>query len=142
MAVIKATNKDIDLLARLLRAEAVGEGKLVMLHVGAVTVNRVRVNCSDFAGLRTLPEVIYQPTAYEAVQHGMFYQRARGSEKRLARRVVQGERRWPAKYSLWYFRPPGDCPPTWYDQPLVGRYKLHCFHEPTGAECEEAYSTF
>ncbi|WP_158735947.1 cell wall hydrolase [Alteribacillus sp. YIM 98480] len=142
MAVIKAPSKDINLLARLLRAEAVGEGKLGMLHVGAVTVNRVRVNCSDFEDLRTLPEVIHQPTAYEAVQHGMFYQRARESEKRLARRSINGERRWPAKYSLWYFRPPGDCPPTWYGQELVGRYKLHCFYEPVQGECDEVYGVF
>lgn len=140
MAVIRATEKHVNLLARLLRAEAVGEGQLGMMHVGAVTVNRVRVDCSDFEGLNTLPDVIYQPTAYEAVQYGMFYQRARESEKRLARRVINGERRWPAKYSLWYFRPEGDCPPTWYDQPLVGRYKLHCFYEPTGEECADVYS--
>ncbi|MFB4162970.1 cell wall hydrolase [Alteribacillus sp. JSM 102045] len=142
MAVIKASNADINLLARLMRAEAVGEGQLGMLHVGAVTVNRARVNCSDFEGLRTLPQVIYQPNAYEAVEHGMFYQRARESEKRLARRNINGERRWPAKYSLWYHRPPGDCPPTWFGQPLVGRYKLHCFYEPIQGECDEVYSTF
>ncbi|SDQ08653.1 N-acetylmuramoyl-L-alanine amidase [Virgibacillus subterraneus] len=142
MAVVKATNYHINLLARLLRAEAVGEGKLGMLHVGAVTVNRARVDCSDFEGLRTLPQVINQPTAYEALQHGTFYKRARESEKRLARRVINGERRWPAKYSLWYFRPPADCPATWYDQPIVGRYKLHCFYEPTADECSEVYSTW
>ncbi|RSL34003.1 cell wall hydrolase [Salibacterium salarium] len=142
MAVVRTTNQDINLLARLLRAEAVGEGKLGMKLVGAVTVNRARVSCSDFEGVNTLQEVIYQPNAYEAVEHGMFYQRARGTEKRLARRAVQGERRWPAKYSLWYHRPPGDCPATWYGQPLVGRYKLHCFYEPAQGECEEVYTTF
>lgn len=142
MAVVKATNQDVNLLARLLRAEAEGEGKLGMLHVGAVTVNRARVECSDFEGLRTLPQVINQPSAYEALLHGTFYQRARESEKRLARRVINGERSWPAENSLWYFRPPGDCPPTWYDQSFVGQYKLHCFYEPTVAECEEVYNTF
>ena len=34
------------------------------------------------------------------------------------------------------FRPEGDCPPTWYDQPHTGRFKLHCFYEPTGEECQ------
>ncbi|MFD1039252.1 cell wall hydrolase [Virgibacillus byunsanensis] len=142
MAVVKHTNQDINLLARLLRAEAVGEGKLGMMHVGAVTVNRARVVCSDFEDVRTIQEVIFQPRAFEAIEFGMFYQRARESERRLARRAIKGERRWPAKYSLWYFRPPGDCPPTWYDQPLVGRYKLHCFYQPTGEECEDVYNTF
>lgn len=142
MAVVKARTSDIDLLARLLRAEAEGEGTQGMLMVGNVGVNRIRANCSDFKGLRTIPQMIYQPHAFEAVTHGYFYQRARESEKRLAKRSVQGERLWPSKYSLWYFRPPGDCPATWYDQPLVGRYKLHCFYEPTGEECENVYTTF
>lgn len=142
MAVVKATDKDIDLLARLLRAEGEGEGVQGMLMIGNVGVNRIRGNCSDFKNIRTIPEMIYQEHAFEAVQHGYFYQRARESEKRLARRVINGERLWPSKYSLWYFRPEGDCPPTWYNQPLVGRFKLHCFYEPTGEECAEIYSTW
>ncbi|MBX0359380.1 cell wall hydrolase [Halobacillus sp. Nhm2S1] len=142
MAVIKAPSKHIDMLARLLRAEAVGEGKQGMLHVGAVTVNRARVNCSDFKGVNTLPEVINQPKAFEALQHGMYYRRARDSERRLARRNVKGYRSWPAKYSLWYFRPDGDCPPTWYGQSQVGRYKSHCFYEPASGECDEIYNSF
>ncbi|MFC7063575.1 cell wall hydrolase [Halobacillus seohaensis] len=142
MAVVKATQKDINLLARLLRAEAEGEGQIGMMLVGNVAINRARVICSDFEDVRSIQEVIYQPKAFEAITKGYFFQRAREKEKRLARRSVQGERRWPAKYSLWYFRPDGDCPATWYDQPLVGRYKLHCFYQPTGEECEDVYNTF
>jgi N-acetylmuramoyl-L-alanine amidase len=142
MAVVRHTEADIDLLARLLRAEGEGEGLLGMMHVGAVGINRIRSNCSDFKGLRTIPQMVYQEHAFEATQKGYFYQRARESEKRLARKAVRGHRQWPAKYSLWYFRPSGDCPPTWYNQPLVGRYKLHCFYQPTGEECEEIYKTY
>ncbi len=142
MAVVKATSKDIDLLARLLRAEAEGEGIKGMMLVGNVGINRVRANCSDFKGLRTVPDMVFQPHAFEAVQHGYFYQRAREKERRLARRSVKGESTWPGKYSLWYFRPPGDCPATWYNQPFVGRYKLHCFYEPTAATCQSVYNTF
>ena len=142
MAVVKATAADIDLLARLLRAEAEGEGVQGMLMVGMVGINRIRGNCSDFKGLRTIPQMIYQPKAFEATTKGYFYQRARESEKNLARRAIKGERIWPAKYSLWYFRPPGNCPPTWYNQPIVGRYKLHCFYEPTAKECASVYNTF
>ncbi len=142
MAVVKARDQDIALLARLLRAEAEGEGEQGMLMVGNVGINRIRANCSDFVGIRTIPQMIYQPHAFEAVQHGYFYQKARDRDIRLAKRAVKGERVWPAKFSLWYFRPPGDCPPTWYDQPLVGRYKLHCFYEPTGEECENVYNVY
>lgn len=142
MAVVKASEQDIDMLARLLRAEAEGEGENGMLMVGNVGINRIRANCSDFKGLRTIPQMIYQPHAFEAVQYSYFYQKAREREKRLARRAVNGERLWPSKYSLWYFRPPGDCPPTWYNQPLAGRYKKHCFYEPTAEECENVYNIY
>ncbi|WP_078431212.1 cell wall hydrolase [Metabacillus halosaccharovorans] len=142
MAVVKTNEADIALLARLLRAEAEGEGIQGMLLVGNVGINRIRSNCSDFKGLRTIRNMIFQPHAFEATTKGYFFQRARESEKRLARRVVNGERFWPAKFSLWYFRPQGDCPPQWYNQPLVGRFKLHCFYEPTAEECENIYNTF
>ncbi|MBB6445240.1 N-acetylmuramoyl-L-alanine amidase [Bacillus benzoevorans] len=140
--VVKANESDIALLARLLRAEGEGEGQQGMLMIGNVGINRIRANCSDFKGLRTIPQMIYQPHAFEATIKGYFYQRARESEKRLARRSIKGERLWPAKFSLWYFRPEGDCPATWYDQPFVGRFKLHCFYEPTGEECQNIYNTF
>lgn len=147
MAVVKARKQDIDMLARLLRAEAVGEGEKGMLLVGNVGINRIRANCSDFKGIRTIPQMINQPHAFEALLHGMYYQNARERERRLAQRAVNGERNWPARFSLWYFRPgtakaPLPCPPTWYNQPLVGRYKLHCFYEPTAKECENVYNTF
>ncbi|CAM3767956.1 cell wall hydrolase [Marinicrinis lubricantis] len=142
MAVIKARESDIELLARLLRAEAEGEGEKGMLLVGAVGVNRIRANCSDFKGIRTIPQMVYQPHAFEATIHGYFYQKAREREKRLARRSVNGERPWPAKFSLWYFKPPGDCPPQWYNQPFVARYKSHCFYQPTGEECQNVYNIY
>lgn len=142
MAVVKANDSDIALLARLLRAEGEGEGAQGMLMIGNVGINRIRANCSDFKGLRTIPQMIFQPHAFEATIKGYFYQRARESEKRLARRSIRGERIWPAKFSLWYFRPEGDCPAVWYNQPFVGRFKLHCFYEPTGEECENIYNTF
>lgn len=112
MAVVKASSADLDLMARLLRAEAEGEGKQGMLLVGNVGINRVRANCSDFKGLRTIRQMVFQPHAFEAVTHGYFYQRPRESERRLARRTINGERFWPAKFSLWYFKPPGNCPQT------------------------------
>lgn len=147
MAVVKARARDIDMLARLLRAEAETEGEMGMLLVGNVGINRIRANCSDFKGIRTIPQMINQPHAFEALLHGTYYQGAREQERRLARRAVNGERFWPGKFSLWYFRPgtfenPGPCPQTWYNQPLVGRWKKHCFYEPSGAECENIYNTY
>lgn len=47
MAVIKVNSGDVDLLARLIRAEAEAEGELGMLMVGNVGVNRILSNCLE-----------------------------------------------------------------------------------------------
>jgi N-acetylmuramoyl-L-alanine amidase len=143
MGVVKATASDIDLLARLLRAEAEGEGEQGMLMVGNVSINRVRSDCLDFKKIRTIYQMVHQnPGGYEAVHKPYFYQRAREKEKRLARRVINGARLHPASYGLWFFRPQGNCPARWYNQALSGRYKAHCFYKPTQNACASVYRTY
>lgn len=141
MAVIKSTDKGVDLLARLLRAEAEGEGDLGMLMVGNVGVNRILSDCLDFKGLRSIDQMVFQsPGGFEATQKGYFYQRARGNEKKLAQRVIDGQRFHPATNSLWYFRPAApNCPSQWYGQFNAGKYKSHCFFNPLQGECPKVY---
>lgn len=103
MAVIKANTEHTRMLARLMRAEAEGEGELGMLMVGNVGVNRVLGECLDFRNIRSIPDMVYQsPGGFEATQKGYFYQRARESEIRLARRAIGGERTHPATFALWF----------------------------------------
>ncbi len=140
MALVAHTEKDIELLARLMRAEAEGDGQLGMLMVGNTGINRVIANCLDFIGITTISDMVFQsPGGFEATQKGYFYQRAREQEKRLARRVIQGERQHPATNSLWFFEPEGSCPAQWYGQWNVGRYKSHCFYNPLASECPNVY---
>ncbi|QCR30934.1 cell wall hydrolase [Lysinibacillus sp. SGAir0095] len=144
MARAKYRDVDVDLIARMMRAEAEGEGNQGMLYVGNVIVNRLVSNCLDFRGLRSVEDVIYQVQggnySFEAVQKGnLFYNRARANEQRLARQVLDYWREHPAKYALWYFNPYAECPPTWYNQPLTGQFKNHCFYEPTAGTCEGVY---
>lgn len=143
MAVIKATGQDVRLLARLLRAEAEGEGKLGMLMVGNVGVNRVRANCLDFTTINTVEQMVFQsPGGFEAVTKGYFYQRAREQEIRLAQQVINGERYHPATNSLCFFRPGGSCPAQWYNQWNSGRFKSHCFYSPTETDCPSVFQVF
>jgi N-acetylmuramoyl-L-alanine amidase len=140
MAVIKHNESDIDLLARLMRAEAEGDGDLGMLMVGNVGVNRVRADCLDFKNIRNINDMVYQsPGGFEATQKGYFYQRARDSEKRMARRTINGDRFHPATNSLWFFRPEGNCPEQWYNQWNSGRFKAHCFYSPSQADCPTVF---
>ncbi|KIO63309.1 hypothetical protein B4064_2405 [Caldibacillus thermoamylovorans] len=140
MAVIPYNEEEVKLLARLIRAEAEGEGNLGMLMVGNVGVNRVRADCLDFKNIRSIRDMVFQsPGGFEAVQKGYFYQAARGNEINLARRVIRGERFHPATNALWFFKPTGDCPPQWYNQWNTGRYKSHCFYAPTYSDCPSVY---
>ncbi|SIT70049.1 cell wall hydrolase [Edaphobacillus lindanitolerans] len=138
MAVVQATDKEVQLLARLMRAEAESEGDLGMLMVGNVGVNRVRADCLDFKDIRSIQQMVFQsPGGFEATTKGYFYQRARDEDIRRARRVIAGERFHPATRSLWFFEPSGDCPAQWYDQWNTGRFKSHCFYSPSSSDCPQ-----
>ncbi|MDF2924025.1 MAG: cell wall hydrolase [Paenibacillaceae bacterium] len=140
MGVIQTNSEHTKLLARLMRAEAEGEGELGMLMVGNVGVNRVLGNCLDFRKITNLERMVFQrPGGFEATIKGYFYQKARDRDIRLAERVIKGERQHPASNSLWFFRPTGSCPAQWYNQPNSGRYKNHCFFSPTQEDCPSVY---
>ncbi len=130
MSVVPHNEQEVKLLARLMRAEAEGDGDLGMLLVGNVGVNRAKVNCSDFKNIRTITQMVYQsPGGFEATQKGYFYQPAREKDIRLARRVLKGETFSPAERALWFFNPYSDeCPPTFFGQWNTGRYKTHVLY--------------
>ena len=76
IAVVKYTSKELDLLARLMRAEAEGDGQKGMLLVGNVGVNRVRARCLDFKNINTIENMVFQsPGGFEATQKSYFYQK-------------------------------------------------------------------
>ena len=144
MPRVNYRSKDLDLMARMMRAEGEGEGQQGMLYIGNVIVNRAVADCLDFQDVRTIEDVIFQIQggnySFEAVQKGnLFYQRARTAEKTLAKKNLDYWRDHPAQYALWYFNPPGECPPTWYDQPFTGQFKNHCFYEPIAGTCDSVY---
>ena len=77
-------------VAQVPSTKAEGEGNQGMLYVGNVIVNRAVADCLDFKDVRTIEDVLFQIQggnySFEAVQKGnLFYQRARSSEKRLAK---------------------------------------------------------
>ena len=53
--IINYTSTDLDLLARIMRAEALGDGDLGMLMVGNVVANRVLADCLTF--MAVLPQL-------------------------------------------------------------------------------------
>ena len=141
MSRIKTPREEMEVLARLMRAEAEGEGDLGMLMVGNVIVNRVIANCGEFEDLRSVQDIINRDlsnecrTGFEAVCKPYFWQGAREKEVRLARRAAMGERTHPATHALWFFKPEGPCPQYWWGRPLIGQYKSHCFYLADAQVC-------
>ena len=62
MPRVKYRNADVDLMARMMRAEAEGEGKQGMLYVGNVIVNRAVADCLDFKDVRTIERCHFSGT--------------------------------------------------------------------------------
>lgn len=142
MSIINYTNNERDLLARLMRAEAVGEGELGMLMVGNVVVNRALARCLNFKNISTINDAIYQsPGGFAGINSPLFFSSPTTLEKNLADRVLKGEYYYPATNALWFYSPSSnsDCQKTWWEQPLSGRYKNHCFYEPISGECTELH---
>src|SRR5699024_11740991 len=98
-------DSDVDLLARIMKAEALGEGEECMLMVGNVVVNRVVANCDVFKNTRTISEVIYQKNAFSGVGQPLFNQPVNAKEKELALRNIDGYRIEPATNALWFKNP-------------------------------------
>ena len=140
--IVKYTDKELELLARLMRAEALGEGSLGMLMVGNVGVNRVLANCLTFKNITTLYKMIYQsPGGFSGINSSLFYGNPTEKEKLLARRVLRGEYYYPATNSLWFYAPTSGvaCASSWWEQQFAGRYKNHCFYMLDAGICREIH---
>ncbi len=140
--VVKYNQKELELLARLMRAEALGEGNLGMLMVGNVGVNRVIANCLTFKDITTIYDMIFQsPGGFSGTKSNLFYGNPTEKEKSLAMRVIRGEYYYPATNALWFYAPSSgsSCSSSWWDQEFAGRYKNHCFYKPDPGVCEELH---
>ena len=140
--VVKYNQKELELLARLMRAEALGEGNLGMLMVGNVGINRVIANCLTFKDITTIYDMIFQsPGGFSGTKSNLFYGNPTEKEKSLAMRVIRGEYYYPATNALWFYAPSSgsSCSSSWWDREFAGRYKNHCFYKPDPGVCEELH---
>ena len=140
--VVKYNQKELELLARLMRAEALGEGNLGMLMVGNVGINRVIANCLTFKNITTIYDMIFQsPGGFSGTKSNLFYGNPTEKEKSLAMRVIRGEYYYPATNALWFYAPSSgsSCSSSWWDQEFAGRYKNHCSYKPDPGVCEELH---
>ena len=135
------TDRELDLLARIMRAEALDQGNLGMLMVGNVVANRVLADCLTSKNVNSLYDVIYQPNQFVGTTSSLFNAQATTIEKNLAKRIVRGEYYHPATNALWFYSPSINqaCKQTWYNQDLSGSYKNHCFYNPDSGVCKKIH---
>ena len=141
-SIVEYTNNDVDILARLMRAEALGEGELGMLMVGNVVINRVISTCLAFKDIDTVRKAVYQtPGGFSGVNSPLFKDSSTTEERELAISVLEGATFYPATHALWFYSPKEneECLPTWFNQRNAGRYKNHCFYEPDPGACPKLY---
>ncbi len=93
------SNSDINLLARVISAEARGEPYVGQVAVGAVILNRIEHPSFP----NTLAGVIYQPGAFSCVNDGGINAPVSDSAYRAARDAING---WdPSGGAIYYYNP-------------------------------------
>ncbi len=115
------TNKDLDLMARMIYGEARGEPYEGQVAVGAVILNRV----ADSRFPNSVSGVIYQPGAFDAVRDGQFNLTPNDTAYRAARDALNG---WDPSYgSIYYFNPATATSKWIWSRPLVVKIGKHNF---------------
>ena len=128
---VRYRNVDVDVLGRIMRAEAIGEGMFGMKLVGNVVVNRVVYACKPFKKITTVYDAVMQEKQFEGTTIKLFTSQATSKERKLALDCINFWRAEPA-YSALYFQNPGKgkpCKKDWYGI-LQGRFRNHCFYDP------------
>ena len=116
-----ASSSQVDLLARLISAEARGEPYSGQVAVGAVVLNRIKHPSFP----NTLPGVIYQSGAFTCITDGQFNQPVAESAYRAARDALTGVD--PSGGAIYYFNPSTATSSWIWSRPLITVIGKHRF---------------
>jgi N-acetylmuramoyl-L-alanine amidase len=135
-----------ELLARLIKCEAGGEGELGMKAVAAVVMNRVHVAYGEYlrTGHGNLRRVIFTPYQFTCAEPTVYgqpnYQTLWGAEPdqlhyEIADWALAGNNLSGIGEALWYFNPYTSYCPNYFPRNRTGSYvntiNQHCFYLPT-----------
>jgi spore cortex-lytic enzyme len=117
----KNGNGSLDLLARLISAEARGEPYEGQVAVGAVVLNRTQHPSFP----NSIAEVIYQPGAFSCLDDGQFDEPVAESAYRAAKDAMNG---WDPSYGAIYYFNPITATSRWiWSRPLIVSIGKHRF---------------
>ena len=138
--IIDYSKSELDMLARLMRAEALSEGEYGMLLVGNVVINRALESCYIFKNITSITDAINQPNQFSGINSSLFQAKSTTAEKNLAKKILRGEYFYPASNALWFkAKKDNSCDSIWYNQKLSGDYKNHCFYNPDFNVCKRLH---
>ncbi len=112
---------NVELLARLISAEARGEPYVGQVAVGAVVMNRTRH--PSFPS--TISGVIYQRGAFSCIDDGQFYQPVADSAYRAARAAISGND--PTGGAIYYYNPAKTTNKWIWSRPVIVTIGSHRF---------------
>ena len=115
------SNADLELLARIISAEARGEPYIGQVAVGAVVLNRVE--SSSFPD--SISGVVYQPGAFTAITDGQINEAVTDSARRAARDALNGSD--PTGGALYYYNPDKSSNRWIRSRPVITRIGQHLF---------------
>ena len=116
-----SSSGSLDLLARLISAEARGEPYEGQVAVGAVVLNRVEHPSFP----NSIAEVIYQPGAFSCLDDGQFDEPVAESAYRAAQDAMNG---WDPTYGAIYYFNPVTATSKWiWSRPLIVNIGKHRF---------------
>lgn len=136
---------DLELLARIVKCEAGGEGENGMKAVASVVMNRVNVTYGEYGRFNTVREVVYQPRQFTCAMETV---RGRYNSQNIynmaleqvnwdiAEWAMAGNRLTNLGIALWFFNPfSPNCRNNFPSR--VGEFVIrigdHCFYNPTDA---------
>ncbi len=114
-------NNDVEMIARLVHAEARAEPYEGQVAVAAVLLNRV--NSASFPN--SISGVIYQPLAFESVANGQFNIPPTAENRKAARSAING---WDPTHGCLFFWNPSKPVSKWiWSRRIVRRIGDHVF---------------
>lgn len=136
---------DLELLARIIKCEAGGEGENGMQAVASVVMNRVNITYGEYGRLHTVREVVFQQRQFVCAMEtvggqynaqNLYNMSLEQIHWDIAEWAIAGNRLTNLGFALWFFNPYSlNCRPNFPSR--VGEFVIrigdHCFYNPTDA---------
>lgn len=137
---------DLEILARIIKCEAGGEGENGMKAVASVIMNRVNITYGEYGRLeKTVRAIVYQKGQFDCVMEtiggrqnlqNIYNMRPEQIHYDIANWAIAGNRLTNLGYALWFFNPFSPTCRTYFPSKVgifVVRIGDHCFYNPTDA---------